>query len=136
MREYKRLWEEHCETSGRGKASDEEDDEPVDSDYESSLVRAGENFYIEIPMTEEQELFASVSAVDYIDVSLCTLADYRKWLRTNNLMEYDGRTDVRDCELSFVAPSDGKYCLLLVNHGDDDVDVTIEYSVWDPQNEP
>lgn len=118
--------------SERSKGSDEEDDEPVDSDYESSLVRAGDNYSIEVPMTEQQELLASVSAEDHIDVSVCTLADYRKWLRTNDLMEYDGRTDVRECELSFVAPSDGKYCLLLVNHGDEDVDVTIEYSVWEP----
>ena len=42
--------------SERSKGSDEEDDEPVDSDYESSLVRAGDNYSIEVPMTEEQEL--------------------------------------------------------------------------------
>jgi len=40
--------------SERSKGSDEEDDEPVDSDYESSLVRAGDNYSIEVPMTEDR----------------------------------------------------------------------------------
>jgi hypothetical protein len=134
VREYKRRWEEHCaETNTHGTGGDEEeDDEPVESDFDSLLIRAGGNYSIEISMTKDQELLASVSADDYIDASICSLADHRKWLGTNDLMEYVGREDVRECELSFVAPSDGTYCLLLINDSDEDVDATVEFSVWEP----
>ena|SRR2546429_834492 len=131
VREYKRRWEEHCAGGNGLRGGSQKDEEPVDWDYESSPVQAGDNYCIEIPMNAGQELLASVSSEDYIDVSICTLADYQKWLRTDDLIEYDGREDVRECELSFVARSKGKYCLLLVNYGDGDVDVAFEYSVWE-----
>jgi hypothetical protein len=131
VREYKRRWEEHCAGANGLQGGSQKDEEPVDWDYESSLVQAGDNYCIEIPMNAGQELLASVSSEDYIDVSICALADYQKWLRTDDLIEYEGREDVRECELSFVAPSKGKYCLLLVNYGDEDVDAAFEYSVWE-----
>jgi hypothetical protein len=80
----------------------------VESDFQSLLIRAGELYAHEIPMTKEQELIASVSVDDYIGVSICSLADYRKF-DTDDFMEYDGYEDVRECEPSFVAPSDGTY---------------------------
>jgi hypothetical protein len=129
VREYKRRWEEHCSRANGG--GNEQDEEPVDSDYESSLLRTGENYLVEIPMKSGQELLASVSSEDYIDVSICTLADYQKWLQTDDLIEVEGREDVRECDLSFVAPSNGTYCLLLINYGDEDVDIAFEYSVWE-----
>jgi hypothetical protein len=131
IREYKRRWEEHCAAASGLEGGSQKDEEPVDWDYESSLVQAGDNYCIEIPMNAGQELLASVSSEDHIDVSICTLADYQKWLRTDDLIEYEGREDVRECELSFVAPSKGKYCFLLINDGDEDVDVSFEYSVWE-----
>src|SRR5579863_6576194 len=49
VREYKRRWEEHCaETNDRGTTGgEEESDEPVESDFESLLIRGGENYSIE-----------------------------------------------------------------------------------------
>jgi hypothetical protein len=44
-------------------------------------------------MNAGQELLASVSSDHYINVSICTLVDYQKWLRTDDLIEYEGRED-------------------------------------------
>lgn len=50
-------------------------------------------------------------------------------------MEYDGDEKVRECDLSFVAPHDGVYVLLLINDGDEDVDATIDAAIWEAEEE-
>jgi hypothetical protein len=82
-------------------------------------------------MEAGQELVCSISADDYVDISICSARDYRQWLDGEDLKEYVGEEDVRECELpTFVAPRDGKYVVAVMNDNDEDVDVTVDLSVW------
>jgi hypothetical protein len=45
------------------------------------------------------------------------------------LIEFEEAEEVRAKDLYFTAPRDKTYLLLLINHGDDDVDVTVEVKV-------
>lgn len=143
VREYKRRWELECSRS-RDAASDEDDDEednddeeeePVDSIYQSRLLKSGGHYCREFQMENRQELVASITADSYLNVSICDLSDYQKFLDDEEFMEYEGEEEVRECNLSFAAPHDGIFVLLLVNEGEDDVDATIDAAIWDAADE-
>ena len=139
VRVYKKRWEAICSGSSR-RDEDEEDDkpeEPLYSTVQSRLLRKDENYSYEFEIEEGQELSVSISADDYIDASICTPRDVKRWLDGHDLMEYEGDEDVRECELSFVPDKSGRYVVLLVNRSDDDVDVTVDVAIWaaDDQDE-
>ncbi len=127
---YKQRWEQQCAQLAKG--SEEEDSvEPAHTVYEITRVRASEHGIYDFEMRAEDDLIVSVTADRYIDISICTLADYKRWLKTNDLGEYAGASDVRQCELSFTAPRDGTYCLLLINENKKEVEVEVDAVVWD-----
>jgi hypothetical protein len=138
VREYKRQWELECSQS-RNEESDEseeeedddDDEEPVDSVYHSRLIRSGGHYHRVFEMKSGQELVVSITADGYINVSVCDLSDYHKFLDGEDFMEYEGDEDVRDCDLSLCASDDGTYVLLLTNAGDEDADTTIDAAVWE-----
>lgn len=136
VKEYKRRWEVECSRNGdQSEEEDESIEEPVYTIYESRLIQNGEHYCREFEIEEGQEFVVSIIADDYIDVSICGLSDYRKWLKGDDLMEYDGDEKVRRCELSCVAPHDGMYVLLLTNYGREDVGATIDGAIWDGDGE-
>lgn len=127
---YKQRWEQHC--AQLTEHSEEEDsDEPISTIYEVKRIRSYEHVLYDFEMNQGDELIVSVSANDYIDVSICTAADYKRWKKTTELKQYDGAEEVRKAELSFTAPREKTYCLLLINENDEDVEVKIDASVWD-----
>jgi hypothetical protein len=137
VRVYKRRWEAICTGSSPSQAGEEQDEpeEPIYSKFQSRLLRKHDNYSYEVQLEEGQELDASISADDYIAVSICSPSDFKKWLAGDELMEYEGDEDIRECELSFVADRDSKYLLLLINEGSDDVDVTVDIVIWDAEAE-
>ena len=141
VREYKRRWELECSRS-RDAAFDEDDDEednddeekePIDSIYQSRLIRSGGHYCREFEMENGQELVASITADGYINVSICDLSDYQKFLDDEEFMEYEGEEEVRQCNLTFHASDDDSYVLLLINPGDEDVDATIDAAIWEAE---
>jgi hypothetical protein len=128
--QYKQRWEQRC--AQLAKATEEEDPvEPAHTVYEITRIRAGEHGIYDFEMSTEDDLVVSVSADHYIDISICTSADYKRWLKTNDLREYAGASDVRECELSFTAPRDGIYYLLLINKNKKEVEVEVDAAMWD-----
>ncbi|MGD0580172.1 MAG: response regulator [Bryobacteraceae bacterium] len=101
----------------------------------SVRIRAGEHACYDFDLEEGQELVVTMAADDYVGISICGRNDYGRWLKTGELMEYDGEDDARDCKLSVVAPRDGAYSLLVINEGREDVDVTVDAAVWEPVDE-
>jgi len=125
---YKTEWEAGCSNS---EADPEDAEEPVRILRRSFLVQAGEHAHYDFELDQGEELIVTISADRYIDVSICNQADYRRWMHGEELDEYEGEEDVRDCELSFVAPRLGTYCLLIINEGHEDADVAMDAAVWE-----
>lgn len=125
---FKQRWEAVC--AGEGETVDELD-EPEQLVYQVTRVEGNTNLPFEFPLEKGDELLVSISADDYFDVSICTPADYQRWFKApDDFREYDGATDVIECELSFIAPRKGTYLLVLINGGDDDLEAVIDASVW------
>jgi hypothetical protein len=80
-------------------------------------------------------LVATISADDYIGISICSRPDFRRWLSTGELNEYDGEAETRECELDFVAPRKAVYTLVAINEGRDALEVTVDVTVWEGGNE-
>lgn len=139
VREYKLEWERICAQPSVAADDDEEEDEadePLVSVHQSRLIRAKDEYAYTFDMEAQQELVCSISADDYVDISICTARDYRKWLDGEELMQYEGEEDVRECELpTFVAPRDGKYVVAIMNDNDEGVDVTVDLSIWAPSED-
>jgi hypothetical protein len=128
---YKKRWEDQCAEADQ--ASEEEGlDEPIGFVREIIRIKADEHDCRAFEMEEGDELVISVTADDYIDVSICAPADYKRWIdsRGEDFREYEGAEDVRECERSFTSPRRGIYHLLLINNNDDDVEVEIDATVW------
>lgn len=89
VREYKRQWELEC--SGKTTEDDEEEDsieEPLNSIYRSPCIRSGDDYHREFEMERGQEFVASVTADDYLDVSVCSLSDLSRmaeWWRFDGI---------------------------------------------------
>ena len=126
VRLYKTRWEETCRTV----KADVENGHPTYSKFESTLLGADEDVTYDLQLEEGQEVLATVEADDYIDISICDEDAYERSQESGDLIEYDGAELVREWEGSFVAPRAGKYLLVLMNEGDEDVDVTVDISVW------
>jgi len=119
---------------------DEEDEpeEPLDTFFQTRRIRAKEEYARTFPMEKGDELICSISADDYVDISICTAKDYQKWLDgEEDLIEYDvSEEDVRHCDLqTFVAPRNGKFVLVVMNDNEEDVDVTFDAAVWAAEEE-
>lgn len=115
VRAYKIQWETIC--ASIGVTEEEVEDGPTPILYQA--FRLGSNEHVAFDLTdvaEDEELQVTVSADRYIDASICTGADYEKWLRGHDLMEYEGADDAREFTLYFTAPESGDYLLLLINH--------------------
>jgi hypothetical protein len=127
----KQRWEKYCANDrGAGNENDELQ-EPEQLLYEIARIEGGTHLTHEFSLDAGDEILVGISADEYIDVSICTPADYQCWLDDpNDLKEYGGASEVRACELSVVTPRKGTYLLLLINHSDEDAEVTIDVSVW------
>ncbi|HEU0275060.1 MAG TPA: HNH endonuclease signature motif containing protein [Candidatus Udaeobacter sp.] len=128
---YKKRWEEQCAEACQ--VSEEEGpDEPICFVRETTRIKAAEHYLHDFEMEEGDELVVSVTADDYIDVSICSPSDYRRWVnsRGKDIRGYDGAEDVRECGRSFTAPRSGIYNLILINKNDDDVEVGVDAAVW------
>ena len=125
VEQHKLAWEQECSVSrvtvGRHHAA-----EPIPLLYEVTCVSGGEHIPYDFELKQGQELFVTISSDDYLDVSICSELDYERWLEERELMEYEGAERVREKKLSFTAQRNRTYLLLIINHGDDDVDVTVE----------
>ena len=135
VRQHKLEWEKKC-TAPRPIVGGNQVTEPIPLLYEVTYVSGGEHILYDFELTKGQELFAKISSEDYIDVSICSGRDYEQWLEHEDLMEYEGAEDVRAKELYFTAPRDRTYLLLIINHGEDDVDVTVEIELSDTHEGP
>jgi hypothetical protein len=139
VRQYKLQWETICAHAGVPDEDeeeadgevDDEADEPLVSVFQSRLIRANDECAFAFDMEAGQELICSISADDYVDVSICTARAHKKWLDGEDLSHYEGEEDVRECELpTFVAPRDGKFVVLVMNDNDEGVDATVDISIW------
>ena len=130
---FKVRWEAICAQADMDEDDDEDDEpeEPLESVFQTRLIRANEEYAFTFQMEEGQELICSLSADDYIDISICTARDYQRWLDGEDLMEYIGEEDVLHCDLPpFVAPRNGKFVVAIMNNSDEDVDVTVDIAIW------
>jgi hypothetical protein len=144
---YKRQWEGTCRAEGQTMPDDDEDEEeedeedeedvkPLISFFQSRRIKGEDSCAFMFDMEEGQQLVASISADGYVDVSICTPRDYQRWLDGKELMEYEGDEEVRECELpTFTAPQDGKFAVAIMNEDDEDVDVTVDISIWSPEDD-
>ncbi len=126
VRLYKSRWEETCRTV----TPDVDNREPTYSKFESTLLGAEEDITYDLQLEEGQEVLATVAADEYIDVSICNEDEYERSQESGDLNEYEGAESVREWEGSFVAPRAGKYLLVLMNESREEVDVTVDISVW------
>ncbi len=139
VEEYKRQWEAMC--ANVEEIDDEDDDndesyEPLTTCFQSRRIKAQEDCAFTFDMEAGQQLVASISADGYVDVSICAARDYKKWRDGHDLFEYEGDEDVRECELpTFTAPKDGKFVVAIFNNGDDDVDVAVDISIWEKEDD-
>ena len=106
-------------------------DQPVQVLRRSFRVRAGDHAQYDFNLEEGWEFEITVSADDYVGVSSCGQRDYKRWIDGGELMQYEGEDDARHCELDFTAPKNGTYLLLVINEGAEDVDVTLDASLWE-----
>jgi hypothetical protein len=138
---FKLRWESMCaEATDNGDEEDEEDDEaeePLDTFFQTRRIRAKDEYARTFPMGEGDELICSISADDYVDISICTAQDYQRWLDDEELNHYDiSEEDVRHCDLqTFVAPHNGQFVLLIMNDNEEDVDVTVDVAIWASEEE-
>ena len=128
VKQHKLEWEKKC-SSSRPITGGNHVAEPIPLLYEVTFVSGGEHIVYDFELAKGQELFAKVSSEDYLDVSICSERDYHRWLEEGDLIEFEGAEEIRAKELYFTAPRDKTYLLLLINHGDEDVDVTVEVKV-------
>jgi hypothetical protein len=125
---YKVDWEAICAESEDDSG---EVDQPVQVLRRSFRVRAGDHAQYDFNLEEGWEFEITVSADDYVGVSSCGQRDYKRWIDGGELMQYEGEDDARHCELDFTAPKNGTYLLLVINEGAEDVDVTLDASLWE-----
>lgn len=109
---------------------DDDSDDPVDAFHESALLRAGENHFHSFDLEGDDEMVAIVEADNYVDMLICAERDYIRWTKRNREDElpayFDGAEEVRKRTLHLVAPTAGTYGVLVINQGEEDVDVSIE----------
>ncbi len=130
--EYKRIWEgKCCGALEEKRETGDEDEGPVSYRREVAVVHGNEHATYDFCLDAGQKLIAGIWASDYIDVSVCERSDYKRWLEDGDLMEYEGAEEVLEWEVPFVAPHDGNYVLLVINHGDQDVDFGMDVTIWD-----
>lgn len=117
VRAYKIQWETLC--TSIGVTEEEVEDEPTPILYQAFRLSANEHVAFDLrDVGEDEDLHVTVSANRYIDASICTGADYKKWLRGHDLMEYEGADDAREFTMTFKAPESGDYVLLLINQSE------------------
>lgn len=113
-----------------GESDDDDPDEPAEPYQESALLRAGEHHFHPFDLEGDDEMIATVEADNYTDMFLCAEQDYKRWIKRNREDElpgyFDGAEEVRKRTLSLVAPTAGTYGVLIINQGEEDVDVSIE----------
>lgn len=138
VQQYKQQWETVCEEA----AADEQDgiDEPEDDLYETKLLGANEHKFYRFEMDEWQELIGSIAADAYVDVVICEEADFEKWRDEEPDDEeeecplpdhYFLAEDVGERTFRFTAPEGGVFGVLVINWGDEDVEVTTEIAIWE-----
>jgi hypothetical protein len=128
VREYKKQWEIQCSRIG---TVEEDSEEPLPIISEALLIGPDEHVAYDLTEMEEgDEIEVTVSADRHIDASICTEADYKRWLRGKDLKEFEGIEDARRFTLPFTVPEDGDYLLLLINYQDREFDVEVEALVW------
>ncbi len=130
LREYKKQWEFQCSHIEPDDDTDESE-EPLPILSEALLIGPDEHVAYDLTEMEEgDEIEVTVSADRHIDASICTEADYKRWLRGRDLREYEGIEDARKSTLRFTVPEDGDHLLLLINYQDLGFDVEVEALVW------
>lgn len=131
VREYKRRWEARCaESEDDLDRGEEEVEEPISLLYEVTALDPDTHIGYDFELDEGQELLLSLRAESYIDVSVCGLSDYQRWIEGRDLMEYEGAERVRRCDLSFEAPRAGTYLVLLINKSRGEIEVEVDMATW------
>jgi hypothetical protein len=135
---YKQLWEKRC-----AEANKNEIDFPREEIHVEKVLRGGEHEPYFFDMNADDELVFAIDANDYLDIVICNEDDLDTWAEgeADNEEEeecplpegYWHRTDVINCKETFEAPQQGQYVLLLVNWGKDDIEVTVDAAVWEPE---
>ena len=128
IRQYKKQWEARClEIS----PPEEDSEEPLPILSEALRIGADEHVAYDLTEMEEgDEIEVTVTADRHVDASICTEADYKRWLRGKALREFEGVEEARKFTLPFTVPEDGDYILLLINYQDRKSDVEVEALVW------
>ncbi len=138
---FKTRWESMCaeatESGDEEEEEDEEPEEPLATLFQTRRIRAKDEYARTFQMEEREELICSISADDYVDISICTERNYQKWLDGEDLNHYDvSEEDVLHCDLqTFVAPRKGKFVLLVMNDNEEDIEVTFDVAVWAAEEE-
>jgi hypothetical protein len=130
VREYKVRWEKSCGENKRSEANDKYD-EPIETTLDVRLIPVDEHFPYDFQMEDGDELIASLAADSYFEWSVCTYRDYQKWAKSGELMEFAGDENVQQTEISFVAPKDGKYVLLLINRARRAIEIAVNIAMWE-----
>ncbi len=134
VKRHKQAWEKACATPTF--EEDKEDaEEPIPILYETALVGSEEEIAYEFDLDEGENLFASVSAIGYVDVMICDPEDYEEWCEGKDIEVYDDVEQIREKEFTFEAPQTGTYLLVLRNASDGEIEVTVEVAVSGAEGE-
>lgn len=128
---------EHVQTRLKEK-QDDEDEEATNECDEETIIRADGHKPYWFEMFEGQELVASITAEDFIDIVICNEQDFDAWANQDKdewPAHYFLAEDVGKKRFEFVAPVDGTFVVLLINWTEQDIEATVDIAVWDTEDE-
>lgn len=117
---------------------DDEDEEAANECDEETIIRADGHKPYWFEMFEGQELVASITAEDFIDIVICNEQDFDAWSNQDEdewPAHYFLAEDVGKKRFEFVAPMDGTFIVLLINWTEQDIEATVDIAVWDTEDE-
>ena len=137
---YKLDWEQTCaptnvqETVDAEYVEDDEeesDDQPADHHYEDSILEA--NLHLEHPYTldEDDRLALWIESDEPLTVLIVDSRDYEKWRRGTIVRFHEIYEDAYKLDITFHAPRQGDYSVVISNFGEEDANMQLDISVWE-----
>lgn len=139
---YKSDWEQACAVTNVQETVDaeyveddddgeENDDQPADHHYEDSILEA--DMHIEHPYTlEENDRVALwIESDEPLTVLIIDSEDYEKWDGGKTVRFHDIYENAYKLDITFQAPSQGDYSVVISNFGDENANLQLDISVWE-----
>ncbi len=126
---YKKDWESQCivnESSG----DNDEEQEPIDSHYENSVLGADSHLAIDYDLEEDNEMSIWAASDCPIHIAIMKQKDYQRWLKTDEITYYEEFHDNQlELETCFTIPQDDHYSVVVINDSDEDVEIQLDISI-------